>query len=45
MKNTNNNPGGKSEGSGTFGIPTLRQEDYIQIYLREIGCGSMGWIY
>jgi hypothetical protein len=35
---------GKSEGKRPLGRPTIRWEDNIEMDLREIGWGGMGWI-
>jgi hypothetical protein len=35
---------GKPEGKRPLGKPRCRWEDYIKIYLQEVGRGGMDWI-
>ena len=35
---------GKPEGKKTLGRPRRRWEDNINMYVQEVGCGSMNWI-
>jgi len=35
---------GKPDGKRPLGRPRRRWEDNINIYLQEVGCGSMDWI-
>jgi hypothetical protein len=35
---------GKSEGKRPLGRPRHRWEDNINMNLKEVGCGVMGWI-
>jgi hypothetical protein len=35
---------GKPEGKRPLGRPRHRREDNIKMDLKEVGCGSMGWI-
>ena len=35
---------GKTEGKRPHGRPRHRWEDYINMDLQEVGCGSMDWI-
>jgi hypothetical protein len=35
---------GNPEGKRPLGRPRFRWEDYIKIYLQEVGCGGMDWI-
>ena len=35
---------GKHEGRRSVGRPRRRWEDNIRLYLREVGCGCVGWM-
>jgi hypothetical protein len=34
----------KPEGNRPLGKPSRRWDDYIKMYVQEVGCGSMKWI-
>jgi len=36
---------GKPEGKRPLGRPRHSWEDNIKMYLQEVGCGGMDWIY